>query len=362
VNTDALDNSAGVDCSDHEVNIKILLDRLVRRGGLNHDDRDKLLRSMTDDVGELVLADNRAQNATLGLARARAPEMVEVHERMVADLVERRGLDRALELLPDVSGFAELGRAGRGLSSPELATLLAHVKLDLKTAILDTEVPDLPAFADRLGGYFPAALTDQFGGVLGEHPLRREIVATVLVNELVDAAGIEYAYRLVEELQVSPADVVRAFCVSAAVFDLLTFQASVAELGTTVSAQVADEMVLGSRRLLDRASRWLVTHRPRPLAVAEETAHLGPVVATLLVGLQGLLRGAEAVDAQERTQALMAEGVPSELARHAGVQPHAVGLLDIVEVAGQPGRARLPVEDVAELYFALSERQGSTAG
>jgi glutamate dehydrogenase len=237
-----------------------------------------------------------------------------------------------------------------------LATLLAHVKLDLKTAILGTDLPELPAFADRLAGYFPAALTERFPDALVVHPLRREIVTTVLVNEMVDAGGIEYAFRLAEDLSVTPADALAAFCVSTAVYDLGRWRESVARLGAEVPTSVSDEMVLGSRRLLDAASRWLLTHRPRPLAITEEITRLRPLVATLVGQLPGLLRGADSADSRQRTRTLVAEGVPEELARHAGVLRHAAGLLDIVDVAEQPGRAHLPVSDVAELYFALSER------
>ncbi|HEY1973303.1 MAG TPA: NAD-glutamate dehydrogenase [Pseudonocardia sp.] len=360
VNTDALDNSAGVDCSDHEVNIKILLDRLMRAGALDREDRDGLLRAMTDDVGTLVLADNVSQNATLGVSRSHAARTVAVHRRMVADLEARRGLDRALDLLPDAAGFAALEAAGAGLSSPELATLLAHVKLDLKASILDTELPDRPELADRLTAYFPAALTERFAAALAGHPLRREIVATVLVNEVVDGAGTSFVFRLAEDLRVGPADAVQAFCVATRVFGLRRFWSDVAALGPAVPTAVSDGVVLDSRWLLDAAARWLLTHRAAPLAIADETERLGSAVSLLLSRLPELLRGRDAEQARRRADELIADGVPTELARRASVLPLAAGLLDIVEVAGQPGRARLPVEDVAELYFTLSERQTSS--
>ena len=144
INTDAIDNSAGVDCSDHEVNIKILLDRLVADGALDRDARNALLAEMTDEVAELVLADNRAQNALLGVSRGDAPDELQVHARLVADLVARRALDPLLEGLPDADGFAALSAAGEGLSGPELAVLLAHVKLDVKTAVLAATYPTDP--------------------------------------------------------------------------------------------------------------------------------------------------------------------------------------------------------------------------
>jgi len=368
VNTDALDNSAGVDCSDHEVNIKILLDRLVGAGELARPDRDELLRAMTADVAELVLADNRSQNAALGLARARAGERVEVHGRMVADLATRRGLDRALELLPDTAGFDALARAGRGLSSPELATLLAHVKLDLKLEILRTDLPEQPGWGVDLAGYFPPALRERHPAAVAAHPLRREIVTTVLVNEVVDGGGGSFAFRLAEERSVGPGDAVRAFRVVAAVFELPARWAEVAALPAAVPSAATDRLVLTTRLLLDAGVRWFLDHRPVPLSVAAECACFGPPVRRLLPSLPALLRGREADQLRADTESLVGQGVPGELAGRVAALAHAAGLLDVVEVSGLaafgqasvPVRARLPVEEVAELYYALSERRWSS--
>ncbi|MGQ0482890.1 MAG: NAD-glutamate dehydrogenase [Pseudonocardia sp.] len=359
VNTDALDNSAGVDCSDHEVNIKILLDRLVRGGALAPDDRDTLLRAMTDEVAELVLANNRSQNTTLGVERGLAGELVEVHARMVADLAVRRGLDRALELLPTPGGFARLREDGAGLSSPELATLLAHVKLDLKAEILGSDLPELPELAGRLSGYFPSALTDRFGPALADHPLRREIVTCVLVNELVDGAGLSHVFRLVEELPATRVDVVRAYCVLSGVFGTRELADRVAGLGPGVPVRVSDRILVDLRGLLDAGARWLLTHRPVPLDVRSELDRFTPTVAALAPRLPELLRGADARDAHNRAAELVRYGVPAELANRAATLVHAAGLLDVVEVACQPGRyrGRVEAEDVAELYFALSDRR-----
>jgi glutamate dehydrogenase len=373
VNTDALDNSAGVDCSDHEVNIKILLDRLVGAGELARPDRDDLLRAMTADVAELVLADNRSQNAALGLARAHAGERVAVHGRMVADLVTRRGLDRALELLPEPAGFDALARAGHGLSSPELATLLAHVKLDLKLEILRTDLPELPDWHADLAGYFPPALRERHPAEVAAHPLRREIVTTVLVNEMVDGGGGSFAFRLAEERSAGPGDAVRAFRVVAAVFELPARWAEIAALPSAVPTAVTDQLVLTTRRLLDAGARWLFDHRPVPLAVGAECACFGPPVRRLLPRLPDLLRGREAEQLRRDTESLVGQGVPVELAGRVAALAHAAGLLDVVEVsglaeisgtgapAGVPSRARLPVEEVAALYYALSDRRWSNS-
>jgi glutamate dehydrogenase len=361
LNTDAVDNSAGVDCSDHEVNIKILLDQLVASGALSRSQRNRLLREMTSEVAELVLADNRAQNAELGIARATAADMVDVHARMVADLVARRGLDRDLELFPDPTGFTERARAGLGLTSPELCTLLAHVKLDLKTEILGTELPDLPEFAARLAGYFPAAPRQRFPAALADHPLRREILATALVNDMVDQAGMSFAFRLGEDGAASVADAVRAYLAGCAVFGLPGLWAQIRGLPAEVPIVVIDELMGETRRLLDAVARWLLAHRPRPLAVAEETARLKPPLDQLTPRVPGMVRGQEAEALARRADTMRASGVPAALATRVAALPHAVGLLDIIEISQRsaPRRSGLSLEAAADLYFTLSDRSAT---
>ncbi|MHA6784567.1 NAD-glutamate dehydrogenase [Pseudonocardia saturnea] len=358
INTDAIDNSAGVDCSDHEVNIKILLDRLVAAGELDRDARNAVLVEMTDEVSELVLADNRDQNAVLGIARAHAPSMAGVHGRLTADLVARRGLVRALEVLPDEAGFAALEASGQGLSSPELATLLAHTKLDLTAQVLATELPEVGAFAARLPEYFPHAVRDRFPAAVTGHPLRREIVTTMLVNEMVDGAGMTYAFRLGEELSGTATDAVRAYAVTTMVFDLPALWAELRE--PRIPTAMADEIVLESRRLLDRASRWFLTNRPQPLAVGAEVARFAATVHALRGELSGLLRGRERAAVQERSRQLATAGVGAECAMRSGALMYGYGLLDVVELVELSERDREPREprEVAELYYALSEHLG----
>jgi glutamate dehydrogenase len=358
INTDAIDNSAGVDCSDHEVNIKIMLDRLVAARELDRPGRDALLAEMTDDVARLVLAGNRAQNAELGLARTCAPEMLAVHARMIDDLERRRGLDRALEMLPGPEEITDRDRAGEGLSSPELAVLLAYTKLDLKAEILRSDLPELPEFAERVAAMFPAMLVERFPAAVAAHPLRREIVATALTNEIVDGGGITYAFRLAEDTTATYADAVHAFRTAAAVFDLAGLWTEIAALPVSVPSALTDEIVLDSRRLLDVSSRWLITNRPQPLALRAEIDRLGPFVGRLMPALPSLLRGQEAEAAGLRTAELVARGIPEDLAARASVLEHGPGLLDVIDVAAldQGQRERLPIEDVASLYYALSSR------
>jgi glutamate dehydrogenase len=366
VNTDALDNSAGVDCSDHEVNIKIPLGRLVAAGELTESDRRELLAEMTDEVARLVLDDNRAQNTVLGVARSHAARMVGVHARLVAELESRSQLDRELDVLPTPAGFTARERAGEGLTAPELATLLAHVKLDLKADILDSELPDAAVFAQRLREYFPAPLRERYPTAVDEHPLRREIVTTLLVNEMVDGGGVTFAFRLAEELAAGPADALRAYATTTRVFRLPELWAQIERLDTggELDTTLADSLVLESRRLLDRAARWFLTNRPQPLAVGAEISRFAPSVAALRDRVPDLLVGRESEAYASRVSDLIKRGAPAELAEGVAALLNIYPLLDITEITELAERERDERDpaEVAELYYAMSDHLGIDLG
>lgn len=361
VNTDAIDNSAGVDCSDHEVNIKILLDSLVERGELSEADRDDQIAATTDDVAALVLADNVAQNEVLGVSRSHSANMAHVLEDVIDDLAARGTLDRQLEVLPDADELAARRAHGEGLSSPELSTLLAHVKLDLTEALAASGLPDAEVFARRLPAYFPPVLAERYPDAVAAHPLRRQIVTTMLSNTVVDGGGLTYVHRLVDEVSASPADAVRAYHVATGVFglDALTADLAAAALPT----QVSDRLTLQARRVLDRVSRWFLTQRPQPLAVGAEIARFSPTVQRLATRVPELLRGAEADGLAERTQAVVDQGAPALLARRSIGGLYAFGLLDVVEIVELAEHQRVDGDrrdemEIAELYYALSEYLG----
>ncbi|WP_409495179.1 NAD-glutamate dehydrogenase [Amycolatopsis sp. cmx-11-12] len=363
INTDALDNSAGVDCSDHEVNIKILLDHLVSAGSLDAGQRNELLEQMTDEVGELVLADNYRQNAVLGVSRAHAGPMVSVHQRLVAALVAKGAFDRKLEALPSSAEFRALEKAGEGLTSPELATLMAHVKLDLKDELLASELPDSEVFSRRLPEYFPKPLRERFGDAIFQHPLKREIITTMVANEVVDGAGISYVFRLMEEMNATATDAVRAYAVVTHVYDLPSLWAQIDALDNVVPTEVADEMMLETRRLLDRAARWFLTNRPQPLAPLAEINRFGRVVGELAPRAHELLRGVECASVDANTERLMEKGVPAELAQRVALLLHTFGLLDVTDVAEMAEQqagidAVHTPSETAGLYYALSDHLG----
>ncbi|MFF1554366.1 NAD-glutamate dehydrogenase [Rhodococcus erythropolis] len=353
INTDAIDNSAGVDCSDHEVNIKILLDSLVRSQLLPTQERNPLLASMTDDVAALVLADNIAQNALLGISRVTAPQMLGVHRRQLTDLTKARGLDRKLEALPTDKEIERRLEVGVGLTSPELATLTAHVKLSLKDDLLATELPDNDFFAQQIPQYFPTAVRDRFETEIKAHPLRRQIVATMLVNEVIDNGGITYAYRLAEETGASSTDSIRAYAAVREVFALDEVWSRIRSAG--VSAEIENELIVESCRLLDRASRWFLANRPQPIAVGAEVARYSAAYRATAPLVPGLLAGHQLDDLLVRAQSVIDRGAPEALALDVFRLLDVYCLLDIADIADI---ADHDITEVAELYYALDAHLG----
>jgi glutamate dehydrogenase len=353
-NTDALDNSAGVDCSDHEVNIKILIDSLVTAGKVSADDRTDLLLSMTDEVGRLVLVDNEDQNDLMGTSRANAPSLLPVHARMIKDLVKERGLIRELEALPSEKEIRRRTEAGIGLTSPELATLMAHVKLALKDELLHGDLPDQEAFAARLPSYFPSRLRDQFASDIRSHQLRREIVATMLVNDLVDTSGITYAYRVSEDVGVGPVDAVRSYVATNAIFRVGEVWRQIR--AADVSVAVSDRLTLDLRRLIDRAGRWLLNYRPQPLAVGAETNRFADKVAMLTPRMSEWLRGDDKAIVAKEAGEFSSQGVSTDLAYMVATGLYQYSLLDVIDIADIIDRD--PAE-VADTYFALMDHLGT---
>ena len=352
VNTDAIDNSAGVDTSDHEVNIKIALAPEVTAGRLTRSGRNELLASMTDKVGALVLADNISQNRLLGVSRAHAALMLSVHQRLIAALVQEGRLDRRLEYLPDDEEINARIAAGQGLTSPELSVLIAYVKSSASRAVLASDLPDDPAFAAMLPGYFPSAMAQEYPQALAAHPLSREIVTTMTANDVVNGGGISYIFRVQEETAASITDAIRAYRVTTTVFDLPRLSADIAARDNLVPAAAQDRMHLEARRLLDRAARWFLASRPQPLDVSAEIQRYASVVATLTPRMPELVRGVEHRNVVRDTAELVEAGVDKQLARRVAYNLYTFSLLDIVDVALETERE--PFE-TAEVYYSLSE-------
>ncbi|RBY76505.1 NAD-glutamate dehydrogenase [Blastococcus sp. TF02-09] len=359
VNTDAIDNSAGVDTSDHEVNIKIALNRVVARGALDAEHRAALLEEMTEEVAAAVLTDNHAQNARLAAETASARSLLDAHQRFLRALERSGRLQRAVEALPDDRQLGERRRDGQGLTSPELSVLLAYAKLDTDAAVLGSSLPDDPALDRLLVDYFPRALRERFPEDVAAHPLRREIVATALTNRAVNVAGVTGLYRLAEESGVPPATVVRAHAVARAVFDVDRMWDAVRPLDNRVPAAVQVELRGEATRLAERGARWLLRQRDvtaePPLPLGAVTDRFGPAAATVRAGLPGWLLGAEAEAYAARAGRLRDAGVPGELADEIAAAPLMPAALDLAVVAERTGA---PVELAGRVLQCLSERLG----
>jgi glutamate dehydrogenase len=355
INTDAIDNSAGVDTSDHEVNIKILLNGLVTEGDMTVKQRNKLLAEMTDEVGRLVLRNNYAQNTAIANALAQSADMLHAQQRFMRHLVREGHLDRALEFLPTDRQIRERLGSGQGLTGPETAVLLAYTKITVAEELLHTSLPDDPYLQGLLHAYFPSALRERFPEQIDGHPLRREIVTTVLVNDTVNTGGTSFLHRLREETGASLEEIVRAQTAARAIFHSAAVWDGVESLDNKVAADVQTRIRLHSRRLVERGTRWLLNNRPQPLEIAETVEFFGERVEQVWSQLPKLLRGADLQWWQKIHDELTGAGVPDEQATRVAGFSSAFPALDIVSVADRTGREPM---DVAEVYYDLADRLG----
>ncbi len=352
INTDSIDNAAGVNTSDHEVNIKILLDSLAHDGEMTGDERNDLLVEMTDAVADQVLYASYTQTQAISLALAQAQPMIDVHARLIRRLEQVAGLDRELEFLPSEEVISARKAAHEGLLAPELAIVMAYCKIHLYGRLLNSDLPEDEYLGHDVERYFPSAL-ERFRGDMREHRLRREIIATVVANQLVDRAGTTFAFRLGEETGASPSTLARGYAVAREVFEMRSFWAAVEELDNRVDAQVQLQMLIEGRRLVERASRWLVLENPSGIRIEEEVRRFEPGAGLLRQAIPDVLDGAESEAFQARVSELEDAGVPSELTGYVAAMPSLPPVFDVVAVAEQGGR---DLEAVMETYFRLAAR------
>ncbi|MFM2077295.1 MAG: hypothetical protein RJA49_1185, partial [Actinomycetota bacterium] len=350
INTDAIDNSAGVDCSDHEVNIKILLGAAVQSGRLTEEQRNEILASMTDDVGDLVLDDNRAQTLALAIARRQAFPMVNVHSRYL-NLLEAEGwLNRALEFLPTDRQMAERQASGMGLTTPEFSVLLAYTKSADITELTRSDLPDDPYLEPELARYFPGRLRAEFAEEMKGHRLRREIIATQIGNQLVNLSGISFDHRVSEETGMSVVETTRAWIAARDILGLGDLWDRVDALTGSVKADMQMELFLELRSMGERATLWLLRHRPLPIDIGAAVEDLRSGMAELAVTLEGHLQGRmrEAVFAKEAGR--LAGGVPEDLAQRSVQWALLHTGLDVIDLAVRTGG---PVGPIASAYWQV---------
>ena len=351
INSDAIDNSAGVDTSDHEVNIKILLDAVVAAGDLTVAQRHALLQEMTDAVAELVLADNYLQTLALSLAEAQGTARLDEQLRTIRALERSGELSRAVEFLPDDDTLVARAASGRGLTRPELAVLMAYVKNTLVDALGDSDLPDDPQLLPCLLGYFPPLLVERFPRAIAAHRLRREIVATVVANDLVNRGGITFLQEMRERTGRSAGDVARAYAIVKEIFAFGPLWAAVDALDNKVAASVQAEMLLTGGRLMERATAWFL--RGRSLDIRAQIDAFRPRIAELAEHIVETLPDAERNELTRRVDALVARGVPREVAFAAARLDFLTSSVDVVRLAQG---STLGIVELARRFYAIGHR------
>ena len=347
INTDAIDNSAGVSCSDHEVNIKILL----RAADLGLEPRNKLLTEMTDEVAALVLRDNYFQTQSLSVSGTLAPSLLDPQERFIRSLEKAGRLNRAIEYLPDDEEFAARRAAKLGLTSPERAVLLAYSKIALNEALIDSDVPDDPFISTALERYFPVPLRGRFKAAIRAHPLRREIIATHVTNSMINRVGSTFVHRMQEETGASAADVVRAYLIVREVFGFVELWRAIEALDYKVPDRIQTAIIIDSGRLIVRGTLWFLRNRAHLADLTRSIGRFSAGAKRVAALLPEMLSNSEQTTFTAAAGRLEKEGVPSELAHGAAGFDAMFSALDIVAVASALKR---DIDTVARVHFALA--------
>ncbi|MBX2824260.1 MAG: NAD-glutamate dehydrogenase [Gammaproteobacteria bacterium] len=348
--TDAIDNSAGVDCSDHEVNIKILVNSIVDSEDMTRKQRDELLAAMTDEVGDLVLQDNYLQTQCISIGLAEAARALEEHARFITHLETSHNLDREIEFLPGSEEIADRLANDSGLSSPELAVLVSYSKMTLYEQLLASDFTG-DNWLDRfLVDYFPARLAEQFPEQISRHRLRDEIIATLVTNELVNRLGPSFSYRMSLELGSRPEEIARAYVAVREIFDMQIVWEQIESLDNAIPAAVQVSMHILVRGLVERAIHWLLRSRRGSGSIDELIRHFKPGITALRKSMPSCLASVNRKTLEERVAYFTDAGTPDETALLVAEVVPLSSALDIVEISQTQDK---PVEIVAAVYFEL---------
>jgi glutamate dehydrogenase len=352
INTDAIDNSAGVDCSDHEVNLKILLAQAVESGDLTIEQRNDLLESVVDHVVAHVLYDNYLQVQILSQESANSATRMEAYEALMEEL-ERAGLlDRQLESLPSTDRMAERESAGAGMVRPELCVLLAYAKRLLRDQIQPSSLPDDPHLEADLAAYFPQPVVDRFGALLATHPLRREIIATIVTNDVINSMGSTFVARMAAETGAAPDEICRAFLIAREVTDARQHWGRVEALRSDVPVGTAAELMAGVDSMVEQFARWYLRYDAE-LDLRTAIDRDQPGFRDLLAHLQEAATSSWRLEYEERLEGYLGQHVPEETARFGATVPDLVYAPDVIAVARETGRS---IAEVAHAFFVVGER------
>ncbi|OSQ31517.1 NAD-glutamate dehydrogenase [Thalassospira sp. MCCC 1A03138] len=354
LNTDAIDNAAGVNCSDHEVNIKILVGEVVAAGDMTEKQRNKLLVEMTDEVGDLVLRDNYLQSQAISNAFAGGGDALDAQVRLIR-MLEREGrLNREIEYLPDDEELARRTAAHQGLTRPEISVLMPYAKLWLYDEVLKSDLPDDPILVEELVRYFPTAVRKKYSAAISSHRLKREIIATVGTNSLVNRVGGTFVHDMMEATGLSAVDVSRGYLITRAVFGLRKLWSGIEALDNKVDAKVQIAMFSHINRMVEDVTLWFLRNCEE-LNVGAKIELFRPAVAKVIEAFDDIVPADAAfrTTLDQKSQSLIDRGVPEDLARRVAAMQQMVAVCDIVRIAEATGR---DVIDVGATYFAIGAR------
>jgi glutamate dehydrogenase len=355
INTDFIDNSAGVDTSDHEVNIKILLDKAIRYGQLDADSRNALLTGMTDEVGDLVLRSNYLQTQAISMMERLSVPRMGAKQHFIAVLENDGILNRELEHLPDNEELTERRSHGEPLTRPELSVLLSYSKIMLYQQLLASDVPEDSYLSGELIRYFPEPLQKRFRDQMPAHRLKREIIATQVTNSLVNRMGASFTLRMQEDTGATPADVAKAYTIAREVFDGRKFWSQVESLDNRVASELQISAILSMWNLLRQATRWLLNLPGHGLDIQFMVDRLAPGLAKLAVSMGHTMAPDESEKVEQQMQPYLKGGFPKKLAFWIAMQESLFPALDVVETAA---RRKSNVERVGRVFFGLGEIMG----
>ena len=353
--TDAIDNSAGVDCSDHEVNIKILLGDVVANGDMTLKQRDQLLVQMTDEVADLVLTDNYRQTQALGVAASQGMALFGANARLMRSLERAGRLDRAIEFLPDEETLADRQKAGVPFTLPELSVLLAYAKMTLYDVLLVSDLPEDSYLERDLVGYFPKPLEERFDTAVSRHRLRREIIATAVTNSMVNRVGATFVDQLCDDTGFSPSEIARAYAVTRDSFDLRAAWRAIEALDNKVSTTVQTAMLTEIGGMVGRCTLWFTRNLAHPIDIAAAISDFRPGIETLSRKLESVLGDDSRKALTRAARRLVGQGVPAKVAQRVASLGVLASALDIVQAAK---RCKLGVVDVGRIYFMIGARLG----
>lgn len=353
INTDAIDNSAGVDCSDHEVNIKIALQDAVSKETITIEERNKILEEMTDEVSQLVLRDNELQTQAITIAELEGVSVLEQKNRLMNFLTDEGLLDRRIEFLPDEDNISHNQTVGRGLTRPEISVLLAYSKMSVYNDLIASNMPDDKYFTKYLVSYFPSRMQEEFPEEISEHQLKREIITTCMSNEIVNRMGCTFFHRMRESTGMKGCDVVRSYAVARDLFNIDELWDEVESLDGKIELDVQIQLYIEIRDLISHVISWFLRNGEQPIdatdIIEKYSDGINEIKKSLDSIMSTVLKNARDAKFKKYTDIGLPENISKEISNLEALS----SACDIVSVARQNN---LPVELVGKIYFEMGFR------